>query len=319
MGIKKEKIMEYQYNGTPATPQSYGKRMLHIWGPLLLKWGIALGVMMIAAGICSYIYMSNHMEATMKAMENQDEMMNLYMTISEELMKYQTLIEGIAALATIPIMLFFFHKDRVKEKLAGAIANKKAPLWKYSMVILISLAMCFGLNNLIVLANFSSMSGAYEETMKILYSPSLPVQLLCLGILIPICEELVFRGLMFKRLRGQTSFLQSAIYSSVVFGLLHMNMVQMLYGIFLGMMLAYLYEKFGSVKAPILAHIVMNIFSVLATNGKLFDWLTADIMRIGIATIICAAVASTMFVFIQRIEEQPDLHDVEGENVDISV
>lgn len=312
--------MEQQQNGTtPTPPQSYGRRMLYLWSPLLIKWGIAFVTMMIAAVVFSYIYMSANMEATMKAMENQDEMMNLYASITEELLKSQTIIEGITAFLTIPVMLIFFYRDRMKEKLTGIIPNKKAPLWKYSMVLIISLAMCFGLNNLITISNLSVVSEAYEETMKMLYTPPLAIQLLCLGLLIPVCEELVFRGLLFKRLRQQTSFLQAALYSSLVFGLLHVNLVQMLYGFILGMMLSYLYEKFGSVKAPILAHIAMNCFSVLATEFKLFDWLTADKIRISAATIICAAIASTMYVLIQRIEERPDMVNVAGENVDISV
>ena len=32
-----------------------------------------------------------------------------------------------------------------------------------------------------------------------------------------------------------------------------------------------------------------------------------DILRIGTVTVICAAVAASMFVFMQRIEEKPDI------------
>ena len=86
-----------------------------------------------------------------------------------------------------------------------------------------------------------------------------------------------------------------------------MNLVQMLYGFILGMMLSYLYEKYGSIKAPIAAHMAMNLLSILATEFKLPDWLMEDQMRIGIVTVACAFVASTMFVLIQRIEEKPEI------------
>ena len=86
-----------------------------------------------------------------------------------------------------------------------------------------------------------------------------------------------------------------------------MNMVQMIYGFILGMMLAYVYEKYGSVKAPVLAHATMNLLSVTATQIGLMDWLMADIMRIGTVTVLCASVAASMFVFMQRIDEKPDL------------
>ena len=168
-------------------------------------------------------------------------------------------------------------------------------------------AMTLGLNNLIELGGLMKVSEEYEDTMNSLYAAPFPMQILCLGILIPICEELVFRGLMFRRLRQGGTFMAAALYSSFVFGFLHVNMVQMLYGFILGMMLAYLYEKYGSVKAPIAAHMAMNLLSVLATEYKLLDWLMEDKMRMGIVTVACAFVASTMFVLVQRIEEKPDV------------
>ena len=70
-------------------------------------------------------------------------------------------------------------------------------------------------------------------------------------------------------------------------------------------MLAYVYEKYGSLKAPVAAHMSMNLLSVLATRYGLYNWMLKDNIRIGIITVVCAAVASTMFVIIQRIEEKP--------------
>lgn len=297
---------QQQYGTTPPPQESYGKRTMRLWAPVLIKWGIAFAAMMAAAMVCSFVYISVDYDGAMKAMENQDQMAKLYNAILEELLKWETVVEGAAALITIPVMLILFHRDRVKERLAGIVPNKKAPLWKYGAGLIMALAMCWGLNNLITISGISNLSGTYEETMEILYTPPLAVQLICLGILIPVCEELVFRGLLFKRLRERAGYMQAALYSSAVFGFLHVNMVQMLYGFILGMMLAYLYEKYGSVKAPVAAHIVMNLFSVMATNFNLLDWLMKDIMRIGIVTVICASVAATMFVFIQRIEEKPD-------------
>ena len=55
------------------------------------------------------------------------------------------------------------------------------------------------------------------------------------------------------------------------------------------------------------AHMAMNLLSVLATEFKLLDWLMEDKMRMGIVTVACAFVASTMFVLVQRIEEKPDV------------
>ena len=172
-------------------------------------------------------------------------------------------------------------------------------------MIIMALAMSLGLNNLIIIGNLSAIDANYKATMNAMYSAPLAIQIVCLAVLVPICEEYVFRGLFFRRMERESSFVYAMVYSSVVFGILHVNLVQMLYGFALGMMLAYVYEKYGSLKAPVAAHMSMNLLSVLATRYGLYNWMLKDNIRIGIITVVCAAVASTMFVIIQRIEEKP--------------
>ena len=64
------------------------------------------------------------------------------------------------------------------------------------------------------------------------------------------------------------------------------------------------YEKYGSVKAPVVAHISANIVAILATNYNAFEWIMADKMRSGVLTVACAAIAAAMYVFIQRMEDE---------------
>lgn len=298
----------------PMPPENYGKRMWQLWGPILIKWGIEFLVSMIAMTVLAMVYQVANPDAFTAALNSEQSMIDLYNQLLEQYLKSSTLIQGMTAFVIIPVMWIFFHRDRVKERMMGTVPNRKAPLWKYAAVVLMSLTLCLGLNNLINIGNLAASDEAYTQTIQALYSAAFPVQIVCLGILVPISEELVFRGLLFQRLRERGTFLQAALYSAVVFGLMHMNMVQMLYGFILGMMLAYVYEKYGSVKAPILAHMTMNLLSVTATKIGLMDWMMEDIMRVGTVTVICAAVAATMFVFIQRIEEKPDQPEKKDHN-----
>jgi membrane protease YdiL (CAAX protease family) len=317
--MKERTNMEQQFGQVPPmTPENYGKRIWHLWGPIVIKWAIAISVSMISSGIFTMMYMVAHQDMSMAAMQSEEQMMNLYDSIMEQFVGFSTAIEGVAAFVTIPVMLVLFHKDRVRERMTGFIPNKKAPLWKYAAGLLMALAMSLGLNNLIIIGNLSDISDSYQATMEAFYASSLPVQIIVLGILMPMSEELVFRGLLFKRLRERGTYLQSALYSALVFGFMHMNLVQMTYGFVLGMMLAYFYEKYGSVKAPIAAHIAMNLLSVFATKFELLDWLIEDHMRIGIVTVACAFVASTMFVLVQRIDERPDVPGTSKENENLA-
>ena len=252
-----------------------GKRFWKMWGPLLIKWGIGIGVGMAVMAAMMMAYMKTHYQtqAALEAlMSDQNKLMAFYEKMLNKYIDYTTWVEGLSALVTIPVM---------------------------------ALAMSLGLNNLIIIGNLSVIDANYKATMNAMYSAPLAIQIVCLAVLVPICEEYVFRGLFFRRMERESSFVYAMVYSSVVFGILHVNLVQMLYGFALGMMLAYVYEKYGSLKAPVAAHMSMNLLSVLATRYGLYNWMLKDNIRIGIITVVCAAVASTMFVIIQRIEEKP--------------
>lgn len=285
---------------------SYGKRMWYLWGPLVIKWAIGVAVTIAAEMAYLLVYAYYHMKEFMEMYNNQEELTAFMEQMTKDLLQHTTLIEGAAALITIPVLLIWFHLDRRKDKQWGVVPNRKASLWKYGGVVLIAGAMSLGVNNLMILSNLQELSEEYQEVSTAFYAADFGMEILCLGILIPMAEELVFRGMMFKRLRALAGFMQAALYSSVVFAIFHGNLIQMLYGFAAGMLFSWLYEKYGSVKAPILAHIAMNLTSVIATEYQLFEWMMENVVRVCGITALCAAAASTMYVLIQRIDEKPE-------------
>lgn len=302
---------EEYYKRTPQTPVEKPKRrFLRIWGPLLIKFLIVYAVSVIFSAVLMGQYFEKNVGLDTQAINDymavEENYSKLYYEIMEKSIEYMTPVEGFAALITIPVLLFMFCKDRRKEKMEGIVPAEKAKLWKYFAVVLMAGALCIGLNNLLIISNLASLSSEYEETMKALYTSPLGLQIICLGIIIPICEELVFRGLMYKRMREHTGFVTAMLYSATVFSVIHANFVQALYAFVMAVVFTFVYEKYGSIKAPILAHIVANIFSVFATEYKLFEWLITDPMRAGIVTVACATIAASMYVFIQRMNEEPE-------------
>lgn len=53
------------------------------------------------------------------------------------------------------------------------------------------------------------------------------------------------------------------LLSAVIFGIMHVNLVQFLYAGILGILLAFLLEKIGFLYAPVLGHIAANIAAVV--------------------------------------------------------
>ena len=285
-------------------PASFGKRFWYLWGPLVIKWIISSVVS--SAVMMAYVaaYAAKHQEEFMKIYGSQESMVQFTMNSTEKLMPFLTQIEGFAAFITIPIMFFMFFQDRKREKYFGVPKAKKAPLIKYVGIFVIASALCIGFNNLVNIGNLSRMSETYQQTSESFYSAGFGLQILCLGFLIPLAEELVFRGLIFRRIRTATNFMQASLLSAVVFGAFHGNIIQMMYGVLMGLLFAYVYEKYGSLKAPVFAHMTVNILSVVATEFKFFEWLMEDILRVGIVTVLCGTISATVFVLMQRMESQ---------------
>ncbi len=310
------------YKGRKTMQQQQGgfwRRLGRIWVPFLIKIGISYLVSFIVTIGLMYVYLvtqsGNDAEVMMSMLESDASVQEISNAIALEADNYSTYIEGISAALTIPVMLFMFHRDRIREKLHGIAAAVKAPLRQYWTILLMAAALCIGLNNLFLLSGLSTQDEAYVESMEQMYSPSLFMQLLCLGILTPLSEELVYRALVYKRMREQSGFLASAIYSTLVFAILHVYFVQIIYAFIMGMIFCYLYEKFGSIRAPAAAHMAANIVSILGTQFAWFDWMLAEPARVILITIACAAIASSMYVLMERmIDNEEPLPEIPEQN-----
>ena len=83
----------------------------------------------------------------------------------------------------------------------------------------------------------------------------------CVIVIGPIVEELVFRGLSYGYLRKSgLSAIPAIIIQALLFGLFHMNLVQGLYATVLGIAIGYVRYKFDSVSLGVLFHMLFNIF-----------------------------------------------------------
>ena len=79
----------------------------------------------------------------------------------------------------------------------------------------------------------------------------------------PIAEEIFFRGFMYPAVRKKWGIAAGVIGTSVLFSLLHTHIVGFLPILALGMLLAYLYEKTGSLVVPMAVHMIHNVGMVV--------------------------------------------------------
>lgn len=128
-----------------------------------------------------------------------------------------------------------------------------------ALTVLLALSASIGLNVLLTLTGFANGSQTYREVADRQYGVAFAVGLVLYGLISPFAEEVVFRGVIYNRLRR---FYNPAIgigISGLFFGAFHGNLVQGVYGACLGMLMAYLYERSGSFQIPLLFHAVANL------------------------------------------------------------
>jgi uncharacterized protein len=79
----------------------------------------------------------------------------------------------------------------------------------------------------------------------------------------PLCEETLFRGFLYQGLRSKLSIWPAALSSGVVFGLVHGYWLLIPALFVVGVGLALIYERRGSLLASMTAHATFNLFGFL--------------------------------------------------------
>ena len=89
---------------------------------------------------------------------------------------------------------------------------------------------------------------------------------LTIGLLAPVCEELVFRGAILRTLlRWRRGWVAIAI-SALLFSLVHANPVQMPHAFVIGLLLGWLYYRTDSVVPGVVYHWVNNSIAYVVYN-----------------------------------------------------
>jgi len=88
--------------------------------------------------------------------------------------------------------------------------------------------------------------------------PNPTAALLGAVIIVPIAEELVFRGLVLRRLLGTRSATQAIVLSAILFALVHVNPWQAIPAFFSGLLFGWAYVRTRSLGLCIVAHALNN-------------------------------------------------------------
>ena len=108
-------------------------------------------------------------------------------------------------------------------------------------------------------------------------------------IMAPILEEILFRGLIYTRLKKGMPALVAALVASLVFGIMHGTIIWALYAFVIGMVMTWIFERYQSLTANILFHMAFNtmgmIISMIPEETEFMIWI---LFAVGVVAMIFA-------------------------------
>ena len=152
--------------------------------------------------------------------------------------------------------------------------------------VLSGMSLALFLNILFYATGIVNISSSFKEVSSSQASTGLLAGIILFGIITPVAEELVFRGIVLSRLNLGFSITPAIILSALMFGIYHGNLVQGIYGTLMGLLIGYVYIKYDALVYPILVHSGANILIFIITSLHLPLSLTARYEIMGISGIV---------------------------------
>lgn len=225
----------------------------------------------------------------------------------------------LGALVLVPLLRVDLQEHRGRITSYGqqdAFGQKKGML--FLITVLLAGSSSIGLNVLLSLTGLVQNSASYQDVAQSQYEVAFGVGVVLYAVVSPVAEEIVFRGIIYNRMRRYLGEWQdgsvkqqmaepgkrsgngrfdiavtiAVIASGVLFGVYHGNLVQGVYGGCMGILMAYLYERTHAFYIPCLFHATANcVVYVLAQNPALheriftFPW-CAGLLAISLVMIV---------------------------------
>ncbi len=198
----------------------------------------------------------------------------------------------------MPIFALLLRGDNKKRRLGKGFAYRMPRVKSLLLMGILGMTAAVSVNVIVSLSGLAYFSPKYQQVSQIIYSGGLFMEIVSAVIAAPILEELLFRGMIYARLRDLCSAKWAIIISAAFFGIFHGNLVQFVYAFIIGLMLAYVYEKLKTIWAPIVFHVGANLISVLIT--ELMPKNFSNVFLILAAMAVCLVLTVLLLKYVNR-------------------
>ena len=164
-------------------------------------------------------------------------------------------------------LIFFLFNSLQGVSYSAAKIKFKVKWHYYFVAIFVGAIALFGLQYFVGIADEVLDKLGYPLDNSSLVSStsfgSFVLSVFSLAVIPAIGEELIFRGVVFNGLRKHYSLTSSILISSLLFALMHLSLQQFVYPFLLGMIMAWIVARTGSIVCSMVVHFVNNFFVIL--------------------------------------------------------
>lgn len=159
---------------------------------------------------------------------------------------------------------WYFYKKR------GLINSAFQWDTSYIKLIPMGILLLFGISYIV--GQIMTYLPGYEgmlEMYKAMFEGVNPIALLIGAALIgPICEEIIFRGVILEGLTKKYSPTKAIVFGALIFGAIHLQPLQVINAFFLGLALGWIYLRTQSLWVCIAAHVLYNAMALSGDAGE---------------------------------------------------
>lgn len=228
--------------------------------PILLGIGQFFIILIFSYSFNNNIYNNLVKENNTLTPDQINEMFNIYSKTDE----YKNLLTNyinentiwivlIVALIFIPLLIFVYKKYQ---------PNFNFKLNKNILYVILNALIISIIYNLFII-NINKMLNINNNLVQSKYLLQI---IISTGLIGPIIEELLFRGVVFNKVKSFNNIKSSILITTFIFAFFHDSILQMIYAFIVGYICINLYIKNKTLLVPIIFHIIGNIIVPIINN-----------------------------------------------------
>lgn len=163
-------------------------------------------------------------------------------------------------LLSVPLFIVLYTKKDICLTYGFHKTGAQSYIGGFLMIIglfCVNIVLSFGLMKLLP-ESAENVTNTFSEIL----SGNVFSAFLVIAVAPAICEEMLFRGLMFHSLKARYRIRTAIVIVAILFGIYHMSMIKLITTGLLGLFLCYVVYRTGSIYPAMMMHFVNNAISV---------------------------------------------------------